>query len=195
MQEMSSSSGVPRPVREETRVSGGLPPRTRVHPEIRASSAMDLGLFLVMLAACGLVGCQLLAKVHQTYAAAEKANDLSCYTCHAMDTESACLDLVGNMSGLVTKCQGENRTCMVKRFSYTTSTENSTSAPHMWSLQRNCSERCEPGCIVIGERTKLYACTACCFEPLCNNGTGEAMPTVRPAPYLAMLAGCTLLAS
>lgn len=62
----------------------------------------------------------------------------------------------------------------VKRFSYTTSTENSTSSPKTWSLERNCTNKCEPGCIVIGERTKLYACTACCETNLCNNGTGTA---------------------
>lgn len=60
----------------------------------------------------------------------------------------------------------------VKRFSYTTSTENSTSVPMMWSLERNCTNKCEAGCIVIGERTKLYACTACCEHSLCNTGKG-----------------------
>ncbi|VVC95017.1 unnamed protein product [Leptidea sinapis] len=60
----------------------------------------------------------------------------------------------------------------VKRFSYTTSTENSTTALKMWALERNCTKHCEPGCIVIGERTKLYACTSCCTTSLCNYGSG-----------------------
>lgn len=62
----------------------------------------------------------------------------------------------------------------VKKFSYTTSTENSTSSPKLWSLERNCTNKCEPGCIVIGERTKLYSCTTCCETSLCNIGTGTA---------------------
>ncbi|KAF9800468.1 hypothetical protein SFRURICE_013020 [Spodoptera frugiperda] len=60
----------------------------------------------------------------------------------------------------------------VKRFSFTTSTENSTTLPKMWALERNCTKHCEPGCIVIGERTKLYACTSCCTTSLCNYGSG-----------------------
>lgn len=62
----------------------------------------------------------------------------------------------------------------VKRYSYTTSTENMTSTPKLWGLERNCTSKCEPGCIVIGERTKLYACTSCCEKSLCNSGTGNA---------------------
>jgi hypothetical protein len=57
----------------------------------------------------------------------------------------------------------------VKRYSYSTSTENSTyPSKRLWSLQRNCTNKCEAGCIVIGERTKLYACTVCCGQSLCN---------------------------
>lgn len=60
----------------------------------------------------------------------------------------------------------------VKRYSFTTSTENSTTPPKMWAIERNCTKHCEPGCIVIGERTKLYACTSCCTTSLCNYGSG-----------------------
>nr|CAD7572201.1 unnamed protein product [Timema californicum] len=149
---------------------------------------------------------QFLAQEHKTHAAAEKVNDLWCYTCHAMDSEDTCVELLGNHSSLIKKCRGENRTCMektssspdrdsnldlpvlssraqhdkrVKRFSYTTSTENTTSVPRMWSLERNCTEKCEPGCIVIGERTKLYACTSCCVDSLCNTDKGSASSLPR----------------
>ena len=44
----------------------------------------------------------------------------------------------------------------------------------MWGLERNCTNKCEPGCIVIGERTKLYSCTSCCEKSLCNTGTARA---------------------
>lgn len=62
----------------------------------------------------------------------------------------------------------------VKRFSYTTSTEDSTSSPQTWSMERKCTSKCDPGCIVIGERTKLSACTTCCEQSFCNVGTGAA---------------------
>lgn len=91
-----------------------------------------------------------------------------------MDDGERCSNLTGDASIFEHKCTGDKRICMVKRFSYTTSTENSTSSPQTWSMERNCTSKCEPGCIVIGERTKLYACTACCEKSLCNTGTGTA---------------------
>ncbi|KAG8334428.1 hypothetical protein J6590_090880 [Homalodisca vitripennis] len=92
-----------------------------------------------------------------------------------MDDGDRCSNLSsGDESKLVYKCPEHRTICMVKRYSYTTSTENSTSVQRMWSLERNCTHRCEPGCIVIGERTKLYACTACCERSLCNTGRGSA---------------------
>ncbi|SPP74371.1 uncharacterized protein LOC117589891 [Drosophila guanche] len=113
--------------------------------------------------------------IHRTAAAIERVNKLWCYACHTMDDGESCVDVaVRNDSSLFKKCQGEEFICMVKRFSYTTSTENSTSSPKMWSLDRRCVANCEPGCIIIGERTKLYACTSCCEESFCNTGRGAA---------------------
>lgn len=54
-----------------------------------------------------------------------------------------------------------------------TSTEDVTGKPKLWLLQRNCTKSCEPGCIVVGERTKLYSCTTCCETSLCNSGSGS----------------------
>ncbi|XP_004537482.1 uncharacterized protein LOC101460711 [Ceratitis capitata] len=118
--------------------------------------------------------------VHRTQAATERINDLSCYECDTMDHGEACVDVTThNLTNFIRKCKGEEFICMVKRFSYTTSTENSTSAPKMWSLDRRCAVNCEAGCIVIGERTKLYACTSCCEKSLCNTGRGRAMTTFQ----------------
>ncbi|KZC12333.1 hypothetical protein WN55_04184 [Dufourea novaeangliae] len=89
-----------------------------------------------------------------------------------MDDGERCSNLTGNYSAFEHKCTGDKRTCMVKRFSYTTSTENSTSSPQTWSIERDCTSKCDPGCIVIGERTKLHACTDCCEQSFCNVGTG-----------------------
>ncbi|XP_026322528.1 uncharacterized protein LOC113232107 isoform X2 [Hyposmocoma kahamanoa] len=109
--------------------------------------------------------------VHVTSAAARPNNELWCYKCQAETPDDDCASLKPNSSTLIHKCHNDRRVCMVKRFSYTTSTENSTTALKMWALERNCTKNCMPGCIVIGERTKLYACTSCCTESLCNVGS------------------------
>lgn len=68
-----------------------------------------------------------------------------------------------------------------------TSTEEVTGKPRLWLLQRNCSELCEPGCIVIGERTKLHSCITCCDEQnFCNAGSG-AMKFYIANPKLILL--------
>ncbi|KAJ2952108.1 hypothetical protein O0L34_g4378 [Tuta absoluta] len=118
--------------------------------------------------------CDLLRdSVHVTSAAARPNNELWCYKCHAEVPEDDCANLKQNSSTLIHKCHNDRRVCMVKRFSFTTSTENSTTGMKMWALERNCTKHCEPGCIVIGERTKLYACTSCCTDSLCNIGSGD----------------------
>lgn len=59
----------------------------------------------------------------------------------------------------------------VRRISVSTSTDEITGKPKLWLLLRDCSEICEPGCIVIGERTKLHSCITCCDESnYCNAG-------------------------
>ena len=68
------------------------------------------------------------------------------------------------------KCSAEERFCSVKIFSYTMSDKNSTSDKKLWTLQRNCSIKCENECIIIGERMKLHACQTCCQTNLCNVG-------------------------
>ncbi|XP_014209932.1 uncharacterized protein LOC106640413 [Copidosoma floridanum] len=132
--------------------------------------------FLIVLVAIAVSvsgNGQLTSKEHRTHAASERKNDLWCYRCDTIDEGDTCVSLAGNDSHLMQKCKDDKRLCMVKRFSYTTSTENSTSEPMMWGMERNCTNKCEPGCIVIGERTKLYSCTSCCDWSLCNTGSGQ----------------------
>ncbi|XP_046667396.1 uncharacterized protein LOC124359045 [Homalodisca vitripennis] len=130
---------------------------------------------LIVVASASISGEFISDQHHQTDGAKVKKLDLWCYKCDTMDDGDRCSNLSsGDESKLVYKCPEHRTICMVKRYSYTTSTENSTSVQRMWSLERNCTHRCEPGCIVIGERTKLYACTACCERSLCNTGRGSA---------------------
>lgn len=126
--------------------------------------------------------------VHKTQAAAEKMNDMWCYTCHSMENGDLCVEnITANYSSFMKKCKDDELTCMVQKFSYTTSTENATSSPRMWSLERKCASNCESGCIVIGERTKLYACTSCCRTSYCNTGKGSAHTAMRPTTFVIVI--------
>ncbi|XP_033324517.1 uncharacterized protein LOC117219455 isoform X1 [Megalopta genalis] len=129
-----------------------------------------------LIASIAVANGQFLSTEHKTPQASERVNDLWCYQCDTMEDGERCSNLTGNYSAFEHKCTGDKRTCMVKRLSYTFSTENSTSSPLTWSTDRNCTSKCEPGCTVIGVRTKLYTCTACCEQSFCNVGTGAADP-------------------
>lgn len=107
--------------------------------------------------------------VHKTKEAKETKADLYCFSCDFMSDDENCVNINRTRQlNLTKKCDSDQSYCVVKRFSYTTSDKNSTSDKKLWSLQRDCTEKCENGCIVIGERVKLYACSACCGNNLCN---------------------------
>ncbi|CAG9769261.1 unnamed protein product [Ceutorhynchus assimilis] len=113
---------------------------------------------------------------HRTKAASEKQHDLWCHKCDSMLDGEKCLDLTGNYSYLHQKCSKDQKKCQVRRISMSTSTEEVTGKPKLWLLQRNCSETCESGCIIIGERTKLHSCITCCDEHnFCNAGNGASV--------------------
>ncbi|CAH0407370.1 unnamed protein product [Chilo suppressalis] len=131
--------------------------------------------------------------VHVTSAAARPNNELWCYRCLAEVPEDKCADLRQNNSALIHKCHNDRRVCMVKRFSYTTSNENSTTALKMWALERNCTKHCEPGCIIIGERTKLHACTSCCTTSLCNYDSSATQRTFTIITYAVSIALALML--
>lgn len=113
--------------------------------------------------------------LRKTPNAQAKGQELVCYSCDSMEDGEQCLDLSGNNSNLFKKCKPDESFCTVKRISYTITTENATTPLRTWSLQRQCSNSCGKGCIVIGERTKLFACTSCCETSLCNVGEGRAV--------------------
>lgn len=126
--------------------------------------------------------------IHKTQAAAERPNDMWCYSCHSMANGDMCIEnITANYSTFMKKCKDDEFTCMVQKFSYTTSTENVTSSPKMWSLERKCAANCESGCIVIGERTKIYACTSCCKTSYCNTDKGAAGYNAMPIKRFEIL--------
>lgn len=97
------------------------------------------------------------------------------------DNGDMCVEnITSNYSSFLKKCKDDEFICMVQKFSYTTSTENVTSSQMLWSLERKCTSTCEAGCIVIGERTKLYACTSCCRSSYCNSDKGAAKLSSTP---------------
>ena len=98
-----------------------------------------------------------------------------------MEFADMCVEnITANYSSFLKKCKDDEFICMVQKFSYTTSTENATSSQKLWSLERRCASNCEAGCIVIGERTKLYACTSCCKTSYCNTDKGAAKLSTTP---------------
>ncbi|XP_076250721.1 uncharacterized protein LOC143190363 [Rhynchophorus ferrugineus] len=130
---------------------------------------------------------------HRTKAASEKQHDLWCYRCDSMVDGEKCLDLAGNHSHLHYKCHKEQKKCQVRRISMSTSTEEITGKPKLWLLQRNCSETCESGCIVIGERTKLHSCITCCDEHnFCNAGSPASRPRLIFTHIISYLKGFLL---
>lgn len=126
--------------------------------------------------------------LRKTPNALAKGQELWCYSCDSMEEGEQCLDLTGNHSNLMTKCKPEEFYCTVKRISYTITTENATTPLRTWSLQRQCSSSCGKGCIVIGERTKLFACTSCCETNLCNVGEGKGVLAADGRTWVVVLA-------
>ena len=113
--------------------------------------------------------------VHKTKEAGTVVNELFCFTCDMMFDGEDCLNINQTrtkQTNLTRKCSEKELFCSVKRFSYTMSDKNTTSEKKLWNVQRNCSEECDNSCIIIGERTKLYACQTCCDNNLCNVGAG-----------------------
>ncbi|KAF2904518.1 hypothetical protein ILUMI_01659 [Ignelater luminosus] len=108
---------------------------------------------------------------HRTKAATEKLPALVCYRCDTMADGEKCAELKENSTSFLSNCSDENRICQVKRISVTTINKTGeVGNQKLWMLQRNCVGTCEPGCIIIGERTKLNSCTTCCEKSSCNYG-------------------------
>ncbi|XP_017773379.1 PREDICTED: uncharacterized protein LOC108560370 [Nicrophorus vespilloides] len=115
---------------------------------------------------------------HRTKAALEKHSDLYCYKCDNILHGERCLDVKENGSSIHGKCSNDQRICQVKTITISSSTEDTTGQPKLWLLQRNCTKTCEPVCVIIGERTKLRACTTCCETSFCNLGNGANAPRI-----------------
>lgn len=66
--------------------------------------------------------------------------------------------------------------CVVKRFSYTMSDKNSTSDKKLWSLQRDCTEKCENGVYTKRGNEIFIIEILIRFTRLhCNRGTSQAL--------------------
>lgn len=128
--------------------------------------------------------------VHKTKEAGTKVNELYCFTCDMMFDGEDCLNINQTrtkQTNLTRKCTEKEPFCSVKRFSYTMSDKNTTSDKKLWNVQRNCSTECNNSCIIIGERTKLYACQTCCDNNLCNVGAGAERNEMSALVLLAFM--------
>ena len=94
----------------------------------------------------------------------------SCYSCSTLEDKTGlCRDIASyisrkqnNESGLPvleTACSRSAKYCQVMRVDYKV---DNMSGYAQWSLERSCSERCEPFCVTMGGRTKVTYCTSCC---------------------------------
>ena len=106
----------------------------------------------------------------------------SCYNCSTLkDKTGLCRDIASyisrkqnNETGLPvfeTACSESARYCKVMRVDYKV---DNMSGYAQWSLERSCSEKCEPFCVTMGGRTKVTYCTSCCrWDGLVRDGEGR----------------------
>ncbi|ODN01029.1 hypothetical protein Ocin01_05649 [Orchesella cincta] len=102
---------------------------------------------------------------------------LTCHVCHS-ESSADCFNFTEsgeNFEGFPQTCDSGDTMCVVKKFAFTSTYGNGTTSPmKTFSIKRNCSKKCEDGCVVMGERTRLYVCSQCCSTPLCNVGSGSS---------------------
>ncbi|CAL8126704.1 unnamed protein product [Orchesella dallaii] len=85
----------------------------------------------------------------------KRVTSLSCHVCHS-ETNDDCFRFNESSVGFPASCGGDFTMCMVKKFAFTSTDGNGTTTPmKTFSIKRNCSSKCEDGCVVMGERTRL----------------------------------------
>ena len=106
----------------------------------------------------------------------------TCYRCTTLqDKTGLCQDISAyirrkenNETGLPvleTVCTEKTPYCQVMRVDYKV---DNMSGYAQWSLERSCSEKCEPFCVTMGGRTKVTYCTSCCrWDGLVRDGEGR----------------------
>ena len=94
----------------------------------------------------------------------------SCYSCSTLtDKTGLCQDIntyrqrrrnnQTNLPRLEATCSDQEVYCQVRRIDYRV---DNMELYAQWSLERSCSEQCEPFCVTMGGRTKVTYCTSCC---------------------------------
>ncbi|XP_068209424.1 uncharacterized protein [Palaemon carinicauda] len=99
-------------------------------------------------------------------------NSLVCWSCSSTSHGNPCTNIdPQNSSAVEAKvCDPDEKFCSVKRIWYVVETKEAV----MFSVNRNCSSECTPSCMVIGDRTKIHACTSCCTESHCNTDNSSS---------------------
>ncbi|CAG0881326.1 unnamed protein product [Cyprideis torosa] len=112
-----------------------------------------------------------------------------CFVCNGNENEECnSMDPVELRGlGFLKSCSKDERTCKVRRYAYTTFNESGeASGEIVWAIKRQCSKACVEGCLEMGQRTRLYVCTSCCYNSSCNSGSGASpvAPLFPLAPNL-----------
>ncbi|XP_022669098.1 uncharacterized protein LOC111253643 [Varroa destructor] len=92
--------------------------------------------------------------------------NISCYKCHSEIDGAACYNASQYNVTFQTCSQSiaNGGGCAVYRLD----TSDQATGVRTHSIERACANKCEPDCVVVGERHKLHLCTSCCNETFCN---------------------------
>lgn len=119
---------------------------------------------------------------------------LTCWTCSSNSHGSDCYDLDHDNVTFTTSasrnCTPEETFCTVKRVWYVVEAGEEKMD---FGVNRTCAAVCNPSCMVIGDRTKIYSCTSCCSESYCNTGS-SASPRHSSCTQLLLVALIAALA-
>ncbi|RXG73694.1 hypothetical protein Avbf_06790, partial [Armadillidium vulgare] len=83
----------------------------------------------------------------------EEETPLSCWACNTTDENDGCFNLTEEYLSeeRMQKCMPHQKYCKVERVWYIISVNKPA---HNFSIYRNCTEKCEPYCLIMGDRTK-----------------------------------------
>jgi len=98
-------------------------------------------------------------------------------------------------AGFPQQCRSENHVCSVRKFAFSVSNGTGHAPMKTFAVKRNCTaeDKCVPGCVVMGERTRIYVCSTCCKKDLCNTGNDAVPLTITHPFYHSLLSLATTM--
>ncbi|CAG0901226.1 unnamed protein product [Darwinula stevensoni] len=156
-----------------------LPSPSTFHPPPSTPSS-PRAITRALISTSGLCAVQ----IHGVMKVGNESGLGQCFVCHSMNQSQGekCVDL--NLTAFnvpVEDCAPDY--CLVRRYKY--AIHNDTQKWHTWAVRRNCTDECHPGCVLMGQRTKIHICTSCCTTHLCN--VGDQAPSALGPQRLLLL--------